>query len=327
MNAETSTQSSGAAIPSDGAAAAACDVTDRLPSEDTKKRNVDLLLALFGIVAGAIAFLPSILGSIKPPYVWDGLLLAFWVFGAIALLFLSIAIYLIRHSPVARTPHVAMGLGAWPSALAVIALGAYVAINGISDRIAPPTVSAVTIEPADPKPGDIVKLQADASDQDEDRLSYAWTANNRPIGHGKILYWRAPDKTGRYKLQVVAADDERDAKAELNVELETRNDRMADGTNMVFGALAKLRPAVAQRYPKRVSEFDAAMRDRLVERLLSDDVRALPPSENVAFLVEGAVRRALEVLPEAQFFDIVLGVKRPCCSEWPGTWPLCTRAC
>jgi len=159
--------------------------TDK-PSETAK--NAELLTALFAIIAGAIAFLPTILGSIKPPYVADWLLLTFWTLGALSLGLLAFAIFIVKFVNYAATPYRAMGLGFWTGAVSLLSLVGYIAANGIVDRYAEPVIASVQFEPTALTAGDIVKLQVEATDQDEDQLSYTWLNGRNIIGSGKIIY-------------------------------------------------------------------------------------------------------------------------------------------
>jgi hypothetical protein len=60
-----------------------------LSDEADRQRHANFLTSLFGLLAGAILFLPSILGIIKPPFIWNPLLYTFWVVGVLSLVCLG----------------------------------------------------------------------------------------------------------------------------------------------------------------------------------------------------------------------------------------------
>ena len=72
-----------------------------------------------------------------------------------------------------------------------------------------PTVSSVSCDPCAVAPGGEVRLSAEASDPDGDRLTYAWSA---PTGSftgatdGAAARWRAPAETARVTVRVQVSD-------------------------------------------------------------------------------------------------------------------------
>lgn len=290
-------------------------------------KNAELLAALFAIIAGAIAFLPSVLGAIKPPYVADWLLLTFWSAGAISLIFLAFAIFIVKFVNDAATPYRSMGLGFWTGAAALVALVTYIAVNGIADRMAKPIITSVQFEPITPNAGDTVKLQVDATDQDEDQLTYEWFVGTQRIGSGKVTYWRTPPKGGAYAVTVRVTDagTERTVARKLDITTNNKVDRMQTD-EMIRQAWMSARPAVAKRYPRRLAEFDSVLARGYYSAMVSPDFEPVDSRTTQQLLANVAIN-TVQTLPERDLFNLLNGIKRPCCAKFRILWPFCDRRC
>ena len=71
----------------------------------------------------------------------------------------------------------------------------------------PPVISAVTANPASIPAATIATITCSAADQDNDTLTYSWTAANGVIsGTGSIITWTAPVAIGSYLINCTVAD-------------------------------------------------------------------------------------------------------------------------
>jgi len=70
-----------------------------------------------------------------------------------------------------------------------------------------PPVISLTAEPQTVKKAMTSAIQCTASDPDEDKLSYAWSASRGKIsGKGSAATWTAPDAFGTYTITVTVSD-------------------------------------------------------------------------------------------------------------------------
>lgn len=70
-----------------------------------------------------------------------------------------------------------------------------------------PTISSLVADPDWTSPLGTVQLISEASDPDEDELTYKWTATGGDIsGTGAVVNWTAPQEVGVYYITVVAKD-------------------------------------------------------------------------------------------------------------------------
>ncbi len=72
-----------------------------------------------------------------------------------------------------------------------------------------PVVNDITFNPAAPYPGDTVACTADATDEDEDSLTYEWAASAGDLQAtaGNPVDWVAPATAGICTITVIASDD------------------------------------------------------------------------------------------------------------------------
>jgi hypothetical protein len=70
-----------------------------------------------------------------------------------------------------------------------------------------PTIRSLAADKDWTTPSGTIQLTCDASDSDEDELSYQWTASGGAIsGTGATVTWKAPVETGAYNIAVVIRD-------------------------------------------------------------------------------------------------------------------------
>ena len=99
----------------------------------TRQRYQNLIRGTFAVVAGAMVFLPSILGVVKAPFIWEWLLYLFWLFGVSSLVYLAVAYYLINVADSNKLPHRISGVGLLLGLSTLFCIVVYVAANGYED--------------------------------------------------------------------------------------------------------------------------------------------------------------------------------------------------
>lgn len=169
------------------------------------------------LLTGAVVLFPSIVGILRAPFILDVALYAFWALAVPALLSLAVAAYLASFTD--QLPHRAAGAGNLLTVLALVNLVLYVGANIISDRVSPPRVTSLLVEPLVVRPGQPVKLTATAEDQDGDELSWSWSVQLGDEGSAPIFavdrstsgvaQWRVPVDAppGEYIVVVSVLDD------------------------------------------------------------------------------------------------------------------------
>ena len=81
----------------------------------------------------------------------------------------------------------------------------YVIIEVRANR--PPTIDSLVADTAWTLRSGSIQVTCDASDPDEDKLSYEWTASGGDIsGTGAVVSWIAPQEVGTYNITVVVTD-------------------------------------------------------------------------------------------------------------------------
>jgi hypothetical protein len=292
-----------------------------------RQRSAELLTALFAIVTGSMAFLPSVLGAVRPPYILDWLLVAFWVLGCTALLFLAMALYVIRFSSSPAVPQRRTGVGFWAAIAALIALAVYVGANGWQDRTASPEIQSVDISPLSPESEETVRLSAAATTQSGKDLNYHWSVDGRSVGDFQIVFTRAPQLPGSHSILVVVDDGQTKhaVRHMISLHIKPKGRKMADREKMLQAAIANAMPLLQRRFPKQYQQLTTAFEAGTLPQLAADDFDPDDPRSQ-QLLVQGAFLRAVEALPPAQL-QLMLKGMRPCCSKYPGTWPFCNPDC
>jgi len=73
--------------------------------------------------------------------------------------------------------------------------------------------------------GEICNIECVASDQDDDVLSYAWSASGGELfGEGPVVNWTAPSADGTYNITVVVADGQAgESRGSLTIDVKTNH--------------------------------------------------------------------------------------------------------
>lgn len=289
---------------------------------------------MLALLMGAIIFFPAITGALKPPYILDVALYAFWIFAVLGFIFLGTAFYLSSYVK-NKVPHKSGGVGNWCALLALLSLVIYVGANIYSDRTNPPTILSVTVEPKTASPGQWVKLVAEAVDEDADRLRWKWVitapskgkvaTKEEVVGERRIAYWKVPSKvTAKEYMACVEVSDDRSTSTKANVLISVKEKEMneqrllkeyiRDRVSLHLGKIARAK--------KEKSALCEDAQDALLDMAL----------QNITSL--DAVKNDPDALTEAldSYFEISeqeLGELkfRPCCSKWPGSHPFCDPTC
>jgi len=95
---------------------------------------------------------------------------------------------------------------------------------------------------------------------------------------------------------------------------------------IVRHAWLSARPEVAKRYPKRLSDFDQALNTGSYAAMIAEDFQ---PDESKATeqLLANVAINAVQTLPERELFNLLDGIKLPCCGRYRILWPFCDRRC
>jgi hypothetical protein len=90
---------------------------------------------------------------------------------------------------------------------AVLAVCLVVAVAGCK-RNQPPSIIAVKAFPDQLSVGDSTDLIVSVSDPENEPLKYKWSAKDGKLADGKdsVARWLAPDRPGKYKIQVTVTD-------------------------------------------------------------------------------------------------------------------------
>lgn len=73
-----------------------------------------------------------------------------------------------------------------------------------------PVINSVTADPSSTYPGQDVTLTCDAEDEDDDTISYDWSAEAGTLSatDSAVATWTAPDDTGHFTIEVIVEDEE-----------------------------------------------------------------------------------------------------------------------
>ena len=173
---------------------------------------------VIGLVLGAVALLPSIVGLVKPPLVFKSGLL--WVLGlaAVSVVLLGIVMVLAMIET-SWAPIPLIGLGNWIAVVALFVLLTYLVLNLWDDRTSAPTIVSIKVSPMPVEAGKFVELDVEAVDQDGDRLKYSWQFEGRVFSERKNAYLRAPEIVGSYAVTLTVTDDNNASQAVQTVEV------------------------------------------------------------------------------------------------------------
>jgi hypothetical protein len=300
--------------------------TQAASDEVDRQRHANFLTSLFGVLAGAIVFLPSILGIIRPPFLWEPLLYIFWVAGIISLVLLGIAIYFLRFTTSNAYPHRLSGAGSWSALIALACLVIYVAANGFQDRASSPYIQSVKISPTSPQTGDIVEISADVVDEDQDRLRYYWSVDGKEFAQGQTAYWAAPRKAGSYNLQLRVDDgsSRRSQNTTLSVLVSERREIMSKATDLINASIMRGLERVRDKDPAKFANAYATYDANSLPALIANHFS--PEDAEVYYqVIPQAFESAVMKLPEEQLRNLLLGLELPSCKDYPGLWPFCKK--
>jgi len=73
-----------------------------------------------------------------------------------------------------------------------------------------PVINSVTANPSSVYPGENVTLTCDAVDEDDDTISYSWSAEAGTLSatDSAVVTWTAPNDTGHFTMEVIVEDEE-----------------------------------------------------------------------------------------------------------------------
>ncbi|MBM3316206.1 PKD domain-containing protein, partial [candidate division WOR-3 bacterium] len=97
--------------------------------------------------------------------------------------------------------------GLVPLTIAVTAFASFLLVGCGSNHS--PVIAGITYAPADSTvPGGAVNLKVTATDEDNDPLSYAWTATGGAFTNqvAESTVWTGPTAAGSYTLKVTVSD-------------------------------------------------------------------------------------------------------------------------
>ncbi len=95
----------------------------------------------------------------------------------------------------------------WLVGLILVAITALLISGGCAANQLPVISSLSLTTQGEINPGATAQLECDATDPDEDELSYTWSADGGTIsGTGATVSWTAPDAPGTYTIDVEVGD-------------------------------------------------------------------------------------------------------------------------
>jgi hypothetical protein len=285
------------------------------------------LTSLFGLLAGAILFLPSILGIIKPPFIWNPLLYTFWVVGVLSLVCLGLAIYFLRFSKSKTYPDRISGIGFWLALAALASLVIYVAANGFEERSRPPYVQSVKISSPNPRPGEVVELSADVIDESKNSSDFIWRIGGKEVARGRVAYWAVPKEAGKYPLVLcVEAGSRKPAQnVSLNVLVSERGISMSKAIELINASIMQGLGKVQEKDRAKFNQIYVAYDANRLPLLVAEHFA--PDDAEVYFqVIPRAFESAVLVLPDAELQDFLSGLKLPPCKDYPGLWPFCKKS-
>ena len=303
-----------------------------MPPETVEEKLSNLTKYLLALLTGTVVLFPAVTAAFKPPYVFDWTLYFFWVTAILGIFFLGVAFYLstfVRKTP----PQRLAGLGTWLTASALFWLVIYVAANVISDRTSAPSIVSVLAEPPTAQLNQWVKLTATAIDEDEDALRWKWSITPAQdtfslLDPRPVTYWKVPANAaaGEYRATVEVKDDrERTGTGNVLISIKgPQTNTQSDPEEFKSYIIDRIKlqcARILRTDPGKLSIVNSST-DTLVDSALRnlkslDAVRDYPESLN----------DALDVyfnLPEP---ELQKAKYRPCCTKYPGIWPLCNGGC
>jgi len=184
----------------------------------TRTKYKESAQLVIGLVLGAVALLPSIVGLIKAPFVFKVGIFLVLVLAAVSVVLLAVVMILVMIE--ARSPPVRLvGIGNWFAVAALLVLLVYMLLNVWEDQHSPPTILAMKSSPPAVEGGKYVELDVEVQDQDNDRLSYTWVFEGRELSRRRNAYLKVPDKPGTYVANVSVTDGDHSVEAGQSVEV------------------------------------------------------------------------------------------------------------
>jgi hypothetical protein len=291
-----------------------------------RQRHANFLTSLFGVLAGAIVFLPSILGIFRPPFAWEPLLYTFWILGVFSLVLLSLAIYFLKFTVRTTYPHRLSGLGSWFALVALMCLVLYVAANGFQDQVSHPYIQSIKINPSNPQAGDVIELSADATNENQNRLRFYWSIDGKELAQGQAAYWAVPQKAGRYNLRLRVDDGaiKHSQETTLGILVSERRQSMAKAADLINASimrgLERVREKDLAKFTKSYAAYDASSLPTLVAKHFSPE-----DSEVYYQVIPQAFESAVMKLSDEDLNNLLLGLDLPPCKDYPGLWPFCKK--
>lgn len=95
----------------------------------------------------------------------------------------------------------------WLAGLVLVTIAALLIGGGCEANLLPTISSLDIVTEGEINPGMTAQIECDASDPNEDELSYTWTADSGTIsGSGSVVSWIAPEAPGTYTVSVEVSD-------------------------------------------------------------------------------------------------------------------------
>ena len=108
-----------------------------------------------------------------------------------------------------------------------IMLIAYISCGGNTA----PIITDIAFNPNQPSPGSDVTCTVSATDEDEDPLTYTWSANDGTFASntGNPVTWTAPNSEGTYSIEVETSDG-------VDIDTYSENIQVATGVGSISGS-------------------------------------------------------------------------------------------
>jgi len=106
----------------------------------------------------------------------------------------------------------------WLAGLILVTITALLIGGGCTPNTLPVISSLAIVTEGEINPGATAQIECNATDPDDDELSYTWSANGGTIsGSGATVSWQAPTLTGTYTVTIEVSDGDDSATDQLAI--------------------------------------------------------------------------------------------------------------
>ena len=106
----------------------------------------------------------------------------------------------------------------WLAGLILVTITALLIGGGCTANALPVISSLAIVTEGEINPGATAQIECNATDPDDDELSYTWSANGGTIsGSGATVSWQAPTLTGTYTVTIEVSDGDDSATDQLAI--------------------------------------------------------------------------------------------------------------